>query len=246
MTKAGKRYAFELAVCLAVMMHLMLFMAVRPSNGHGLSEVLPAPYTHYLAKPPVSLPAAGESIRTVCSPVLFSLPSEMGFSRDLLEDNLNTRLTFARKSDSENFLEIDRVSQDTAAQVVPQELMLTAGENIAPQLPFTASRPLGRDSAARRILVAPELNERLTGWIVLPSELNQEGGAAWEVSADVSISKQGVVQYILLEQPLEMAELNQAALHFLRRLRFKPGDGPVAGRIEIYSPETALGEGGFP
>ena len=103
MTKVRKRYAFELAVCLAVMMHLALFMAMRPSNRHGLSGSLVPPHTRYLAKPSGQLPASGESVRTIWSPVLFSLPSEMGFSRDLLEDNLHTRLTFTRKSDSENF-----------------------------------------------------------------------------------------------------------------------------------------------
>ena len=47
----------------------------------------------------------------------------------------------------------------------------------------------------------------------------------------------------LLEQPLEEAPLNQAIIQLLHGLHFKSGDGPVDGRIEIYSSETAPGEG---
>jgi hypothetical protein len=237
-TDARKRRAIELAACLSVLMHLLLFMAVRPSNGSALSGIPVPPETHYLAKPAGNLPRAGSNIRTLWSPVLFSLPSEMGFSRDLLNENLRTRLTFSQQVESEQFLKVDPVLRDTGPQVVPQDLMVTAGAEPAPRLPQDSFQTLDKRPAARRVYVAPELKERLVGGVVLPPALNKDVAAPWEVRADVSISKQGAVRHVFLDRPLESAPLNRQVLQLLYGLRFSPGTGPVEGSIEIYSPET--------
>jgi len=240
---AGKRHAIELAVSLAVMMHLLLFMAIRPANGDGLEGTPVSPETHYLSNSSGPLPAHGSDIRTIWSPVLFSLPSEMGFSRDLLQEKLRTRLIFKQPDETENFLKIDLASRNVGAEAIPWELMLAAGGNAAPRPPSRASLPLGNRPAPRRVYVAPGLKARLVGGVVLPPELNKKGDAAWEIHADIAVSKQGVVQHVFLEQPLEVAPLNQAIIRLLNGLRFKAGDGPVEGRIEIYSPEPASTEG---
>jgi hypothetical protein len=242
-TNSRERRAIELAVCLAVMMHLLLFMAVRPSNGNGLAGVLVAPETHYLAKAPGKLLLAGSDVRTVWSPAIFSLPSEMGFSRDLLNVDLRTRLAFSQQVESESFLDVDPVPRDTGAQVIPQELMLTAGARTAPQLPAEIFQSVEKRPSARRISLAPELQERLIGGVVLPPTLNKQSTTPWEVRAAVSISKQGRVRHVFLDQPLESAKLNQEVIHLLYGLRFKSGDGPVEGSIEIYSPETTTDGG---
>jgi len=195
-TSISKRHAIELAVSLAIMMHLLLFMAVRPSDRNGLAGVLVAPETHYLAKTPDKFPMTGGGARTVWSPVLFSLPSEMGFSRDLLEEQLQTPTTRSPKVELESFLEVNPVSRDTGAQVIPRELMLTAGAGTAPPLPAAAFPPVEKGPSARRVSMAPELQERLLGGVVLPPELNKATATPWEVRADVSITKQGSVGHV--------------------------------------------------
>ena len=67
--------------------------------------------------------------------------------------------------------------------------------------------------------------------------------AAWEVRADITVSSEGVVEHVFLEQPLETAALNQSILRLLHGLRFKPGDNTMVGHIEVYSPGTGSGEG---
>jgi len=237
-----KRHAIELAVCFAVMMHLLLFMAVRPVNGNGLVGAPVPPETHYLAKPFGQLPASGSSIRAIWSPLLFSLPSEMGFSRALLQEKLRTRLTFRQPDEPESFLEIDPVSRNTGVKFDPQDLMLTTGKSAAPRPPSGASQPLETRPAPRRVYMVPELKERLVGGVVLPPELNKTA-EAWAIRADMRISKEGVVQHVFLEHPQESTQLNQSIIQTLHGLRFKPGAAPVEGRIEIYSPETIPGEG---
>lgn len=243
MTAAGKWRAMELAVCLAAMMHLLLFMAVRPTTGKGRPGSVVPPETHYLAAPASRLSTAGGNVRMVWSPVLFSLPSKMGFSRDLMQDNLRTRLTFTQPDETESFLEVESALRSDRGTGIPKKLMITSGRTAAPQLPVGTSLPVGKRPSARRIYLDPELKERLVGGVVLPPELNKEKTAPWEIRADMSISKQGVVQHVFLEHPLEAATLNQAVIHLLYGLRFELGDGPVEGRIEIYSPETVPSEG---
>ncbi len=233
MKAPANRGAIGLAASLAVAMHLLLFMAVRPSDGSGQAARPAPPGTCYLSR----FPKLGNNIRTVGSPVLFSLPSKIGFSRDLLETDMRTKLTFTQQAESDNFLEVDSVACTGAARFVPQELMLTAGESAGPRLPEATFQSLEKRRPGRRVHIAPELKARLVGGVVLPPELNQETETAWQVRADVSISGQGVVRHVFLDQPIESAPLNQQVLQLLYGLRFKPGDGSVEGSIEIYSPE---------
>lgn len=232
----SNRHAIELAVCVAVLLHVLLFFMVRPVPAQQADR--PAlPDTRYLAGG-----IQGTDARAIWSPLLFSKPSNMGFSRGFLEDGLRTRLTFDREVASEYFLEI-KPRPSGEPQINSQALMLTAPEKTAPQLPTRQFRPEGKPSAARRVYVVPELKARLVGGIVLPPELNKEVENAWEVHADITVSGQGMVQHVFLEQPLESTELNNQILRLLQGLRFKPGDAPVDGRIEIYSPKTVVSEG---
>jgi hypothetical protein len=240
---AGSHRGILLAGSVAVLLHLLLFSAVRPSIRSGLAGTLVPPETHYLARATEPHPATGSNIRTLWSPVLFSLPSEMGFSRELLHENLRTRLTFTQQVEPESFLDVAAVSRGMEVRINPQELMLTAEASRLPVLPQDVDRTPLKRPASRRVYVAPELKERLVGGIVLPPELNREVESAWQVRAAVSISEQGAVRHVFLDQPLESAELNQQVLQLLYGLRFRSGSRPVEGGIEIYSPET-MADGG--
>ena len=238
MTTFGKWHALELALCLAVMLHLLLFMAVRSPNPDSLSGALAPPETRYLGtSSDPSLISSGGNARTVWSPVMFSLPSEMGFSRDLLQDNLRTRLTFSQASAAEMFLQVVFAAGGDETQIIPHELMVTDEAGIKPQLPSEDFPVEGKRLPANRVYVAPELKERLVGGIVLPPALNKPTPTPWEVSADISVSRQGLVRHVLLNRPLESTRLNQEVIQLLYGLRFVTEDHPVEGRIEIYSSE---------
>ncbi|MEA2068272.1 MAG: hypothetical protein U9P12_03630 [Verrucomicrobiota bacterium] len=225
------------AALLAAALHALLFLAVRPTNGEGLGGVRVAPETRYLAMATGKLPMAGTGIRTTKSPVVFSLPSGMGFSHELLVQDVATPLnTFSRPVPAENFLEIDHpVAHEAGLSLFPLDLMLTAGEASAPALPVDVFQPLEKRPAARRVTLAPELKDRMVGGVVLPPLLNQEAPNAWEVRASVSVSEMGSVRHVFLDQPLDSEPLNQQVLQLLYSLRFKPGES-IEGGIEIYSP----------
>jgi len=238
MKSVGKQRFLGMAASLAILLHLLLFLAVRPSTGHGQPPLKPLP-TRYLA---AAHPVAGADIRVAGSPVLFSLPSRMGFSSDLLHTRLRTKLDLKQRKEPETFLEVSTVLPEAS----PEKLMLTAGESRAPGLPSLPVPPPEKRTSARRIQISPKLRERLEGGIVLPPELNQEAPAAWQVQAEVGISAQGEVLHVFLDHPLESETLNQQVLQLLHGLRFKPGNSPAEGRIELYSPEPTPAEGATP
>ena len=233
MTKAWKRYAFGMATGLALLMHLLLFVAVRPADGsRSTIEVVP-PQTYYLAAPSnFPLKAGG---RIAWSPVLFSLPSPLGFSRELMDEKLKTRLTFAQPERAETFLPIDPSARAARSSFQPAALMLTAGNATAPSPPATIFSPITTKPDAPRVHVAPALKERLEGGVVLPPTLNRVADPIWEVRAEVRVSQQGIIEHVFLEQPLETPALNQAVIQLLHGLRFRSGEHPVEGYIEIYS-----------
>ncbi len=225
----------------AVALHLLLFAAVWSKESSGLEGVLVAPKTGFLARQGKRVSDADSGARTVWSPVMFSLPSGMGFSRDLLQQDVRTRLTFSKPVQSERFLEVDPAERLAGERIALPELLLTAGAAAAPALPDDVLQAGKLRPAAPRVSVVPELKERLLGGIVLPPELNREVALPWQARAEISVSDQGMVQHVFLEQPLESAPLNQQVLRLLYSLRFKPGP-VVNGSIEIYSPGSGGGE----
>lgn len=242
MTNLGNKRALELAAALAVILHLVLFVAVRPSPAKELSGESAPPDTYYLAKAGSKLSVNETDPRKVWSPLLFSLPSEQGFSNDSLSKMPRSPTFDLTPSGLGHFLELGAPTRTTGVQILPQTFMLTAVEKIAPQLPASEFQPEGKLLSARRVYVAPELKERLVGGIILPPELNKEVDEAWEVHASISISEEGEVRHVFLDHPLEPPQLNRQVQRLLRSLRFKPGVSAVEGRIEIYSPETSVKE----
>lgn len=240
----GNWRALEWAASLAVILHLALFAAFRPAPARGPSGGLVPPRTQYLAKASGTLPINEVDARLVWSPLLFSFPSEKGFSKVSLTKRPHTPTIDLSPSELGSFLELKAFSYPVDRQVMSQTRKLIAEIKPAPQLPAREYKSLGKPPSARRVYVAPELKERLVGGIVLPPELNKEVGTAWEVHASISISEQGEVRHVFLDHPLESPELNRQVQRLFRSLRFKPGNSPVDGRIEIYSPEIRAGEEG--
>lgn len=227
-----------LAFAIAAGMHLMLFVLAQPSVGRGQPVALVPPVTRYGD----STVAEGDSdnVRMIESPVLFSLPSPLGFSRELMDHDVVTRKSFMQQQvHSEQFLDVSPSAQNAVERIQPGELMVAATSR-DPLLPVPGAIESAPFPPARRVTMSWGLRDRLIGGIVLPPGLNKIFEKPWAVHASASISEQGQVVHVFLDQPLEPASLNQEVLRLLYGLRFKPGKA-VDGTIDIYSPETAAG-----
>lgn len=225
-------------ILFAVTLHMLLFALVRPRT-RAFNNSVVAPVTHYLVQDRSGSGFSSAEIRAVKSPVVFSLPSGMGFSRELMCQDVETRLNMLSRPElSESFLEVP-VGVEHEGKIDSEELMFTSSFMGAPQVPDDIFATAVKRPAARRVNIAPQLKERLVGGVVFPSELNQEVEKAWEVRASVSISDMGQIEHVFLDEPLNSPQLNREVLRLLHSLRFKPGQS-TEGHIEIYSPETTI------
>lgn len=225
-----------LAAGIALPLHLLLLFGVRPSTENVSNGRLSPPHTRYMAQLSEEALQKGETVRSVNSPVVFSLPSVMGFNRELRSHDVRTRLSFSQQVEAEKFLQVKPSAKTDVERLEPQELMISAYhlDPGLPKDPYTGER---LRPSPRRIIFPLELQNRLMSDIVLPPELSKTDERPWEVRASISVSEQGAVEHVFLDRPLESASLNQQILRMVHGLRFKPGKA-VESSIEIYSNET--------
>jgi hypothetical protein len=224
----------SVAVFIALVLHAALFGLVRPAVEAKPRAMSMVPITHFMGRSSDGMAVAGIDPRLVSSPVLFSLPSAMGFSRELKEQDVKTRLTFSQAVKSEQFLRA-QMMQDVG-HFDSLELMLSTSVSDEPALPSDLYIEEEKRFSSRRVTLAPELKNRMVGGVVLPPELNHEVAKPWEVRAEINVSELGQVRHVFLDRPLESPQLNLQVLRLLHGLKFNPGE-PVYGIVEIYSPE---------
>lgn len=228
--------AVPAAVAAAAVFHAVFFLLLEPLPGAVSAGGAPAvPKTYYMTSGGADSSMSARQVRTIASPVLFALPSDVGFSRELNKQRIETLRFIPKPAEPERYLAVDAVPNKTALD--PQALMLTA--LLAAQGPAVPQDVYGAEHdrpSARRVLLAPELRERIVGGVILPPELNQETEKAWEVSAQLHVAADGFVEHVFIDRPLESQPLNMEILKLLYGLQFNPGS-PLDGMVEIYSPE---------
>lgn len=181
---------------------------------------------------------SGGEARTVWSPVLFALPSAVGFSRPMLQQELDLRPPLDPPSKSVMFLK--RAESSAAAAATPgtplADLVAQAlqGAGVLPEsspafsiLPHTPSHGL----------VDIELSPSLKG--AEPRELPRlevrrlPANKPWEAVAYVVISASGEMERVLLEEPTPSARWNDLLVRALWQLRFDDLADERRGRITI-------------
>ncbi len=231
-----------LSIGTAVLMHLLLFAVAIPAYDTELPSIPVPPETCYAMLDANELVDV-DTVRQVNSPVVFSLPSSLGFSRELEDHDVQNQKTFTPlQVRSEYFISEVPVVTDAGDRLRPEQMMISAFVH-EPSLPVApAMHSSLPHSNAKRVLISPLLSGRLMGGVVLPSDLNQAVEKPWVVHASVRISEQGAVEHVFLDEPLDSPVLNQQVLQVLYSLRFQPGPA-MESSIEIYSPETDIQTG---
>lgn len=235
----GKELLFPLG--LAGGLHLMLFI---PNNPPADQQHKPMPTTLETRYMGDSRGAEGDAVRAIHSPVAFSLPSGMGFSRELRYNDVRNITSFSqRQTRSEAFLSPPLPVGYQSPGIDPLDLMISAGRqplSLPGMAPAATATP-----AARRVVLSQSLEERLVGSIDLPAPLYQPTEQAWQARATLSVSSQGLVEHVFLDAPLQPVELNTSVLRFLHGLRFKAG-AATEGTIELFSPDAVAPTGDLP
>lgn len=225
------RGEIKLAVGIACVLHLMLFFFPTGPEARMGHQAHTPPTTSLL----VQSEGTATRIPELYSPLLFSFPSDVGFSHVLDEEVDASPLHFSVSTHSAHYLQVNAIA-NAEPVVYPDKLktgvFVPAGKPrlSAPALAEAIHMP------SDRVSFSAALQERVTQRTPLPDVLNQPVDEIWKVAAEVMVSPRGAVEHVLLEQPLESAAMNQAALQWLYGLKFMVGDQEIDGRVEISAP----------
>lgn len=231
------------ATGIAVGLHVLLFLGAATTEERSTMPRRKAPFTGYNIYPTTGedVLADATDVRILNSPVHFSLPSSMGFSRFLKMKKVKTRTSFVQQAEAETFLDMaPSVQRIRSAEDFQKLQVLKTARSL--DVPPISMGPTVEVSVLKRFLIDDMLKDRLVAAPVLPKEFDEPVEKAWEVKATIQVSESGRVEHVFLEKPVESAVLNRKILQFIYDLRFTPGP-VIEALIEIYSLEATVAEG---
>lgn len=193
-------------------------------------ERLPSPTRlTWLASRPVDVASAWRSdLRAVSSPVLFALPTPLGFSRDALVPSGRKppppiRLPSAIEP-------LHSVPTDTIAQLGRSSLLDQVAMNRALAWPVSDATnvPAAAGRAKAEVILVCTRAEAPTETRTIALGTNQTVllDQPWDAVARVSLDAGGWIERILLEKPTASSNRNAALVRLLRGLNFGPRGAP--------------------
>ena len=178
--------------------------------------------------------APQRDLRVMWSPVLFALPTPMGFSRTPSDGDDHDR---------------PRVQRPSVEPLLLSPPLATSATAMVPAVPlpiFSDGARFQLDEAAPIFASLPALTNLLTIEIVgdladfqtlkktlptLPSELTTD---SWTVIAYVDLDRAGSVRHVFLDPPSSLAAFNAQLLQALYRWRFAAISTEVHGAIHLH------------
>lgn len=235
------------AIGIALLFHLLLFVSMQltePAEQTPFVERLSPPTTFYASASTMPISSSGYDVRSVWSPVLFALPTKMGFSSELRRQNLGIQLSEPEQVKAEKFLDAVLPAHPADTPVDFSRPPLVQPRRNGPALPPVKSRG-ATFPEPQRIHLASGLAARLAGEITLPPSLQKGSEQPWQVDAEIHVSESGLVEHAFLRMRADSVELNDQVLRFIYGLRFSPAQSATDGDITISSLK-AKPEGGKP
>ncbi len=237
---------WSLAVALAVAWHVFWGVWFQASPAPEPARAPAVPEVSYLPIPDGL--ASGETIsadvRALASPVLFSLPTPMGFSRSALTNEIGSLPPLAVPGDTVAFLERSAPTDERIVQMGDslEELMRESGARFplrVPEVSALAESSAGATGETIQIEFLGGLAGRRFQRMDLPDDPRVRGDAAWEAGAFVEVDAEGRVRHVLLEKPSASAKLNGMLVRALLGWRLEKPGTPHSGRVVFRYPGPA-------
>ncbi|MCX6998469.1 MAG: hypothetical protein NTV49_15645 [Kiritimatiellaeota bacterium] len=180
--------------------------------------------------------AANADLRAMWSPVLFSLPTPMGFSRSVesgdaalrppLQQTQSAPVLLARPATADNTPLVPSPTGVLARRAAGEPLLVIKEPpvfaGVAAATGPTWQVVTGGGRAAARWQAQP-----------LPKTPADGGESLWEAGAQVEVSREGVVQHVWLETPTASSNLNVQLVHALLQWRCAPAAAPRTGNVLV-------------
>jgi hypothetical protein len=235
--RRGTRRVYLVAVLVTIAWQGIWFLTLRPVQSARTRIVPPVPVLVY-APPRAADEEGGDDLdaRKVWSPVLFSLPSSIGFSRTVLNGTERMRPPLNAPSTSQLFLARPEVTVTNPWAVTRPPLSERVVRAQSP-LPRQGDRIVFRE---RNESVRPSMtfSGDLVAQDLLESSLpgrDASSSGLSEVQVFLKVNERGDVEQVLLEETTPGAPATDRLVASLYRWRFAPG-AVRYGRVQlVYS-----------
>ena len=219
---------FWMAMVLSLVLHLAFGSWFIPQMTGGRAQVATLPGLSFRSQAP------GET-RALYSPVLFALPTPMGFSASMLNQSLHSDPPIREQADTRSMLQVDdRRASSTPAQVFPDSRysVETHFQNAPLDTAQVAQSWSAEDSPSGLAvrLDGPDLfrGRGPAEWLVMPDA----GPEPWMAGMDVDIDREGRVKRVLLTDRPQNEALKAVLVRWMYRQQFSQGDA-VAGQVVL-------------
>ena len=224
----------------ALALHLVWWYAVPARRATAAVPAPARPAFSYLGARHGGVPRAEDEVLSMWSPVLFSVPTRMGFSAPLLRDADGLR------------------PPDNPALAVP--ILAARGTYLPPGMGPGPHDQLvsAMSSLVVRTVAPPAFPPRKAGTNVLLHIIwtDQRGAPRyqsvdvanadpwvdrkpWDAQAFLELDEQGAVTHVFLEKPTPLKDRNAALIRVLAALRMGPDDMARSGRVTVRSEGVA-------
>ena len=225
-TETRRRRLWAAAALAALAWHGLLLGALRPARSPRPRRPPKPPSVRYLPGPHAG--ASWTDARWLWSPVLFSLPSPVGFSR-VRDEGESVRTPLAPPPPAPRFRDAPPAPPEDGPAVLP------------PRTSAAAAHWNGLlDGAAPAFSPGPRGPLRLAGaWLADDFERGPAdppaalAARAWEARAQIEFDPRGVPERVLVDPPGEDPAFDRELARWLWSWRLKPGRAARDGRLRL-------------
>lgn len=173
------------------------------------------------------------------SPVLFALPSPVGFSRPLMMASSGLRPPVQPPLDASMLLDRPSfVRSDDPAVILdapfPESHPRHRDPGLRPPGRDGFPRPVGPRDPVLRVFFSGGLNENDFEERSLPVDAMEPGTSPWEIEAFLSVDEHGNVNRVILEKRAEDEQINRSITRALYAWRMDSEKAPASGRLRLY------------
>lgn len=232
-----ERFIWTVAVSFTLLWHALIWMNV-PEAAEDFEQAR-APHKPTMQYLPPAHSLAGQRARgDLMMPVLFSLPSAMGFSLPL-HSRSEGLLEDSRDTDGEPaFLHRPTALSDRGLIRWPRRMDAQVAQFLSdPDLSIARTalrRPQARDGTRRRIRSFMEgplaEHQLLAGAVRVPDDILREK-VRWSATAKVEFDSDGLARHVFLVEPTDVPELNSAIVRSLYSWSIAPTGASIYGRV---------------
>jgi hypothetical protein len=227
-----------IAMLVALGLHMAFASWVQPRTARARLQTVSLPDLTFWAQ------SSGES-RALYSPVLFALPTPMGFSASMLNQPLQSDPPMKEQEGTLNMLQVEqRVAATPPPSVFPQDRYQSADAlrvlpTASPIDPLATRLPEASAGLSMRYEGTALFRERVPRTV---AELPGAGPVPWLAEFYVDLEEDSRVRRVLVESCPVPGPSKDVLIRWLYQQRFQPGP-PVSGRVAVQWTPGTEGEG---